>query len=116
MIDALVAAGESRLRPILMTSFAMIGGMLPIAIGLNEASKSRTGLGIVVIGGVISSTLLTLYTIPAVAIYMSRFEKVFFKFFNRIVRPEVEESSPRPQDLIEVILEEEKLKKFKEFI
>ncbi|MDZ4081739.1 MAG: efflux RND transporter permease subunit, partial [Bdellovibrionales bacterium] len=59
-IAALIEAGETRLRPILMTSLALIAGMIPVAIGLNEASKSRTSLGIVVIGGTISSTLLTL--------------------------------------------------------
>jgi HAE1 family hydrophobic/amphiphilic exporter-1 len=73
-IEALVMAGESRLRPILMTSFALIGGMIPVAVGLNEASKSRTGLGIVIIGGAISSTVLTLYVIPCAHIYIDRFQ------------------------------------------
>lgn len=66
--DALVQAGKTRLRPILMTSMALVAGTLPVAIGLNEASKQRTGMGYVIIGGVISSTLLTLVVVPAVMV------------------------------------------------
>ncbi|MBC7429252.1 MAG: efflux RND transporter permease subunit [Bacteriovorax sp.] len=71
--EAIIASGKARLRPILMTSFALIGGMLPLAIGLNEASKQRTSMGIAVIGGLISSTLLTLVVIPASYSYIERF-------------------------------------------
>ena len=71
--EALVIAGKMRLRPILMTSFALIAGTLPVAIGLNESSSQRTSLGIVVIGGLISSTILTLVVIPAVFSYIDRF-------------------------------------------
>ena len=71
--DAIIASGKSRLRPILMTSFALIAGMIPLAIGLNEASKQRTSMGIAVIGGLISSTLLTLVVIPAAYTYIERF-------------------------------------------
>lgn len=73
--DAVVKAGKVRLRPILMTSLALIAGMLPIAIGLNEASKQRTSMGIAIIGGVISSTLLTLIVVPAAFSFMERFRR-----------------------------------------
>lgn len=73
LAEAIIASGKARLRPILMTSFALIGGMLPLAIGLNEASKQRTSMGIAVIGGLISSTLLTLVVIPAAYSYIERF-------------------------------------------
>jgi len=73
--DAVVKAGKIRLRPILMTSIALIAGMLPIAIGLNEASKQRTSMGVAIIGGVISSTLLTLLIVPAAFSYMERFRR-----------------------------------------
>jgi HAE1 family hydrophobic/amphiphilic exporter-1 len=73
LYDAIIASGKSRLRPILMTSFALIAGMVPLAIGLNEASKQRTSMGIAVIGGLISSTLLTLVVIPAAYTYIERF-------------------------------------------
>lgn len=85
-VEALLAGGRARLRPILMTSFAMIAGMVPVAIGLNEASKQRTSLGIAVIGGTISSTLLTLVVIPAAYFYIDRFEEWFRGVFNRVVR------------------------------
>lgn len=84
MKDAVIEAGETRLRPILMTSFALIAGMIPVAIGLNEASKTRTSLGIVVIGGTISSTLLTLVVIPAIYNYVDRFEKLLTRIFHRV--------------------------------
>jgi HAE1 family hydrophobic/amphiphilic exporter-1 len=71
--QAMIEAGKARLRPILMTSVALIAGMLPVAYGLNEASKQRTTMGIAVIGGVISSTLLSLVVVPAAFAYIDRF-------------------------------------------
>ncbi|MDF3819906.1 efflux RND transporter permease subunit [Leptospira sp. 96542] len=75
--EAIFDAGVKRLRPILMTSLAMIAGTLPIALGIGEASKSRTAMGIAIIGGLILSTLITLIVVPAVFGYIDRFrEKV----------------------------------------
>ena len=71
--DAIIEAGKVRLRPILMTSIALIAGMLPVAIGLNEASKQRTSMGVAIVGGLISSTALTLLVVPAVYAYVDRF-------------------------------------------
>jgi len=62
--EALVEAGAIRLRPILMTTVALIAGMLPVALGRGEGAQFRAPLGIAVIGGVITSTLLTLIAIP----------------------------------------------------
>jgi HAE1 family hydrophobic/amphiphilic exporter-1 len=62
--DAIVEAGRVRLRPILMTTFALIAGMMPIAIGGGEGGDFRAPLGRAVIGGVITSTILTLLVIP----------------------------------------------------
>jgi HAE1 family hydrophobic/amphiphilic exporter-1 len=70
--NAILKAGKNRLRPILMTSFALIAGMLPVAIGLNEASKQRTSMGVALIGGLISSTLLTLVVVPAAYGYIEK--------------------------------------------
>ena len=64
--DALLEAGSTRLRPILMTTLAMVGGMLPTAIALSEGSETRSPLAIAVIGGLIVSTMLTLIIIPVV--------------------------------------------------
>ncbi|RPI26890.1 MAG: efflux RND transporter permease subunit [Acidobacteria bacterium] len=62
--EALIEAGRVRLRPILMTTFALIAGMIPVALGLGEGADFRRPLGIAVIGGVITSTFLTLLVIP----------------------------------------------------
>lgn len=84
MYDAIIEAGKSRLRPILMTSFALIAGMIPLAIGLNEASKQRTSMGIAVIGGLITSTILTLVVIPAAYTYIERFRVWSSRIMKRI--------------------------------
>ncbi len=70
---AMVRAGRTRLRPILMTTMALIAGTIPVALGLNEASRQRTSMGIAIIGGLISSTLLTLVVVPAAWLYIDRF-------------------------------------------
>ncbi len=82
--DAILEAGKVRLRPILMTTVALIAGMLPIAIGLNEASKQRTSMGVAVIGGLISSTVLSLIVVPAAYAYIDRFRAWAAKFLGRI--------------------------------
>lgn len=64
--ESLLHAGPVRLRPILMTSFAMIFGMLPLALGLNEGSRGRQALPTTVIGGILTSTFMTLVLVPAV--------------------------------------------------
>jgi HAE1 family hydrophobic/amphiphilic exporter-1 len=64
--EALIEAGAIRLRPILMTTFALIAGMIPIALGRGEGSQFRAPMGVAVIGGVITSTVLTLLVIPTV--------------------------------------------------
>ncbi|HMP59450.1 MAG TPA: efflux RND transporter permease subunit, partial [Gemmatales bacterium] len=63
---ALLRAGPVRLRPILMTSFSTIAGMIPIALGMGAGSETRQPMGACVIGGMLSSTLLTLVVIPVV--------------------------------------------------
>ena len=62
--EALIEAGAIRLRPILMTTFALIAGMVPVALGRGEGAQFRAPLGVAVIGGVVTSTLLTLIAIP----------------------------------------------------
>ncbi|MGV3765606.1 MAG: efflux RND transporter permease subunit [Chitinophagaceae bacterium] len=73
--EAAVIASSMRLRPILMTSLAMALGALPIALSLGAASTSRIPLGIVIVGGIMFSLILTLYVIPAMYSYLSRRKK-----------------------------------------
>jgi multidrug efflux pump len=68
--EAVVEAASARLRPILMTSLAMSLGALPIALSLGAAATSRIPLGIVIVGGIMFSLILTLYVIPAMYTYM----------------------------------------------
>ncbi|MBX7124167.1 MAG: efflux RND transporter permease subunit [Cyclobacteriaceae bacterium] len=74
-IQAVVEASRLRLRPILMTSLAMTLGTLPLALSIGAASTSRVPLGIVIVGGVMFSLILTLFVIPAVYSYFSRKHK-----------------------------------------
>jgi multidrug efflux pump subunit AcrB len=62
--DALMHAGRVRLRPILMTTFALIAGMMPVAIGLGEGGEFYRPMAVAIIGGTITSTLLTLLVVP----------------------------------------------------
>jgi multidrug efflux pump len=70
--EAIVDAAASRFRPILMTSLATILGALPIALALGAGSESRVSMGIAVVGGLMLSTALTLYVIPAVYSYLAK--------------------------------------------
>lgn len=82
--EAIIAACKTRLRPILMTSFALIAGTLPIALGLNEASAQRTSMGVAIIGGLISSTALTLVVVPAAYGYVDDFRLMLGRFFSKL--------------------------------
>jgi multidrug efflux pump subunit AcrB len=70
--EALLSAGQVRLRPILMTTAAMIFGMLPLALGLGESGETQAPMGRAIIGGVITSTLLTLIVVPVIYTYLDR--------------------------------------------
>ena len=72
---AVIDASVQRLRPILMTSLATSLGALPIALSLGEAASSRVPLGIVIVGGIIFSLILTLFVIPAIYTYVSGIHK-----------------------------------------
>jgi HAE1 family hydrophobic/amphiphilic exporter-1 len=71
--QALVEAGVARLRPILMTSLALLFGTLPLAVALSEAGRFRSSMGIAIAGGLVSSTLLTLVVVPAAFEYIDDF-------------------------------------------
>lgn len=71
-IDAVIESAWLRLRPILMTSLAMSLGALPLALSIGDASTSRIPLGIVIVGGILFSLILTLYVVPAIYAFLSR--------------------------------------------
>jgi multidrug efflux pump subunit AcrB len=72
--QAIILAGETRMQPILMTTIAMIAGMLPIALGLGAGSEARSPMAISVIEGLITSTAFTLVVIPVVFTYIDDFQ------------------------------------------
>jgi len=76
MLDALEEAGATRLRPILMTTLAMVFGMLPVALGHGQGGEVRAPMGVIVIGGLITSTILTLVVVPVIFTYMEALRKV----------------------------------------
>jgi multidrug efflux pump len=73
--DAVIDAATQRFRPILMTSLATVFGVLPIALALGAAAKSRVSMGIAIIGGLLFSLILTLFVIPALYTYLSTHRK-----------------------------------------
>lgn len=89
-LEAVLEASRLRLRPILMTSLTMVLGTLPIAISFGAASTSRQPLGIVVVGGVLFSLVLTLFVIPAIYSYLSRPRK-HVEFEKQLAEPATEE-------------------------
>jgi multidrug efflux pump subunit AcrB len=72
--ESLMAAGRIRLRPILMTTAAMVFGMLPLSLGLGQGAEQQAPMGRAIIGGVITSTLLTLVVVPVIYSYISAWE------------------------------------------
>jgi HAE1 family hydrophobic/amphiphilic exporter-1 len=95
--DALIEAGRVRLRPILMTTFALIAGMIPVAIGAGEGADFRAPLGRAVIGGVITSTLLTLIVIPTFYEIMTEWRDWLLSKLSSKRRPaHPHEPSPSP--------------------
>ncbi|MGI9025058.1 MAG: efflux RND transporter permease subunit [Burkholderiaceae bacterium] len=81
--EALLDAGQVRLRPILMTTAAMVFGMLPLAIGFGEGSEQQAPMGRAIIGGVLTSTLLSLLVVPVIYSYLDRWEKLMKAWFGR---------------------------------
>jgi HAE1 family hydrophobic/amphiphilic exporter-1 len=85
--EALMAAGRKRFRPILMTSFALVAGMVPVAVGIGEGGEFYRPMAVAIIGGVITSTLLTLLVIPSFydSIEIAR-DRAIAKFRGRAAR------------------------------
>lgn len=89
-MEAVLTASRMRLRPILMTSLAMALGSLPLALSLGAASTSRQPLGIVIVGGILFSLVLTLFVIPAMYTFLSR-KRAHVEFDKMIAAPTKDE-------------------------
>lgn len=83
--DAIVDAGRKRARPIVMTTIAMCGGMLPSALALDSGGEFRAPMAIAVIGGLISSTVLSLVFVPAVFVLMDDIGRLGWKIFRPFI-------------------------------
>ena len=91
--EALMNAGRKRLRPILMTTFALIAGMLPVAVGVGEGGEFYRPMAVAIIGGTITSTLLTLLVIPSfydsIEIWRDRAQAALARLLNRASRSRI---------------------------
>lgn len=81
--EAIMLAGQTRLRPILMTTAAMVMGMIPLALGIGEGAEQQAPMAHAIIGGVITSTLLTLIVVPVIYTYLDDGKQRFFKLFSK---------------------------------
>jgi len=88
--EAIVDAGRKRARPIVMTTIAMVGGMLPSALGLDSGGEFRAPMAIAVIGGLLSSTLLSLLFVPSVFALMDDLATAIWRVFSRFIGEEDE--------------------------
>ena len=100
--EAIVDAGRKRARPIVMTTIAMIGGMLPSAYGVGSGGEFRSPMAIAVIGGLMSSTLLSLVFVPAVFTVMDDIAGLGWRIFSRFVGPIEEPPAPTPSSPLAV--------------
>lgn len=85
--EAIVDAGRKRARPIIMTTIAMVGGMIPSALAFGSGGEFRSPMAVAVIGGLISSTLLSLVFVPSVFVLMDDISRGIGKIFGRFVGP-----------------------------
>jgi multidrug efflux pump subunit AcrB len=94
--EAILEATEARMRPILMTTVAMIAGMVPIALGIGAGSEVRSPMAVAVVGGLITSTFLTLIVVPVVFTYVDDW-KLKIQNFRRPRNLESEKSSDKTE-------------------
>ncbi len=80
--EALIEAGEKRLRPILMTTIAMVFAMLPLALGTGLGSETKAPMAIAIIGGLLSSMVLTLLVVPVMYRLINPIDRWFRKFYE----------------------------------
>jgi HAE1 family hydrophobic/amphiphilic exporter-1 len=89
IFEALIEAGESRIRPIVMTTTAMVFGMLPLALSTDSGSEWKTGLAWAIIGGLISSMFLTLVVVPIMYLKVDNWKESFNAYLHRRIKRNV---------------------------
>jgi hydrophobe/amphiphile efflux-1 (HAE1) family protein len=92
--EAIVDAGRKRARPIVMTTIAMVGGMIPAALNAGSGGEFRVPMAVAVIGGLLSSTVLSLVFVPAVFAVLDDVGQWVWRFFSRFVGPADEVAAP----------------------
>jgi HAE1 family hydrophobic/amphiphilic exporter-1 len=85
--DALLEAAPTRLRPILMTTFSIIASLTPVGLGLEEGSELLKSAAVVLIGGLLTSTLLTLVFVPAMYTILDDIQERILGLFRRVAKP-----------------------------
>ena len=98
--QALIEACRERARPIVMTTLAMQAGMLPTALGLGAGSEFRQPMAVAVIGGLLTSTALSLVLVPVVYEFVDDFEKWLTPKFSRFITPREPQLEPAPEDAL----------------
>jgi multidrug efflux pump subunit AcrB len=93
---AIIDAGQKRARPIIMTTIAMVAGMVPSALAFGAGGEFRSPMALAVIGGLIFSTILSLLFVPAMFAMMDALSGVLWRFGKRFIGPS--EESPPPSD------------------
>jgi len=96
--DALIEACRERARPIIMTTFAMAAGMLPTAFALEKGAEFRQPMAVAVIGGLMTSTVLSLILVPVVYEFIDDFESWLSPHLSRLVTPRDAPPQPVPVD------------------
>ena len=81
--EALLEAGPVRLRPILMTTMTLVFAMIPLALKLGAGAETRSPMAVVVLGGIITSTLLTLVLVPCAYTYLDDFQNLIMRSRRR---------------------------------
>jgi HAE1 family hydrophobic/amphiphilic exporter-1 len=107
MRDALLESGRTRLRPIIMTTATMVIGLMPLALAIGAGSEMRQGTAVVVVGGLISSTLLTLVLVPVVYTYMEGLRSRVPVLFKRVAWAAGMPFKERPASVLQTLQAEE---------
>ena len=96
--EALIEACRERARPIIMTTMAMAAGMLPTALALEKGAEFRQPMAVAVIGGLMTSTILSLVLVPVVYEFVDDFEQWLRPKLGRLVTPREAAAQPAPDD------------------